>query len=336
MVPVLDKNKNPLMSCTERRARKLMEKGEAKAYWNRGIFCIILQRNPKTTYLQEIVIAIDPGSKFEGYTVKSEAHTVLNIQCEAKTDVKDKLEVRRNLRRNRRQRKTRYRKCRFNRTRRKGWIPPSTQARWDIKISIINWLRKLYPITYLAIEDIQAATWKGAKKWNKNFSPIEVGKSYFKKFCNNENLKLFEYKGYDTHAARQQYNLKKNKVKSKREFFTHCVDSYTIASFVVGGDFIPDNTRVLFLKPIKKFRRQLHVQNFAKRDIRKNYGSTRSLGLERNTLVKHSKYEYCLVGGTSNDKVSLNSVSDNKRLCQNAKVEDLKILTHFKWNVSWK
>ena len=92
MIPVLDKNKSPLMSCSEKRARKLMEKGDAKPYWSRGIFCIILQREPKRRYMQEIVVAIDPGSKFEGYTVKSEAHTLLNLQCEAKTDVKDKLE----------------------------------------------------------------------------------------------------------------------------------------------------------------------------------------------------------------------------------------------------
>ena len=43
MVPVFDKDKNPLMPCSERRAKKLMEKCRAKPYWFKGIFCIILK-----------------------------------------------------------------------------------------------------------------------------------------------------------------------------------------------------------------------------------------------------------------------------------------------------
>ena len=46
MVPVLDKDKKPLMPCSEKRARKLLEKREAKPYWSRGVFCIILQKEP--------------------------------------------------------------------------------------------------------------------------------------------------------------------------------------------------------------------------------------------------------------------------------------------------
>ena len=37
------------------------------------------------------------------------------------------------------------------------------------------------------------------------------------------------------------------------------------------------------------------------------------------------------LGGTLKNRISLNSISDNKRLCQNAKPEDLKILTNYKW-----
>ena len=76
MVPVLDKDKRPLMPCTERRAKRLMESGRAKPYWCKGIFCIILQGEPKGRYMQDVVIGIDPGSKFNGYTVKSESHTL--------------------------------------------------------------------------------------------------------------------------------------------------------------------------------------------------------------------------------------------------------------------
>lgn len=334
MVPVLDKNKEPLMPCSEKRARKLMENGRAKPYWCKGVFCIILQDEPKSRYKQDVVIGIDPGSKFEGFTVKSEAHTLLNIQSEAKTDVQNKMETRRNLRRSRRNRKTRYRKPRWNRRKNKGYIAPSTKARWDYKISLVNWFMKMFPVTCIALEDIAAKTWKGAKRWNKNFSPIEVGKNYFRDWVSSVKLNLFEFKGYETADMRKSYGLKKNSKKSKQDFYTHCVDSWCLANEVVGGHRIVDNVRTLFLKPLKRYRRQLHVQNPKKGGFRKKYGSTRSLGIERGTLVKHIKHGLTLVGGNSKRGLSLNCLKTNKRLCQNAKVEDLKILTNLKWNIA--
>ena len=334
MVPVLDKDRKPLMPCSEKRARKLMEKSRAKPYWCKGIFCIILQDEPSGREMQDIVVGIDPGSKWEGLTVKSEAHTILNVQTEARTDVKGKVKSRRESRRARRIRNIRYRKCRFNRTRSRGYIAPSTKARWDYKISLINWFRKMFPVTHIVIEDIAAKTWKGAKKWNKNFSPLEVGKSYFKDWATEQRLKFFSFKGYETSELRKEYGLKKNSKKSKQDFFTHCVDAWCLANEVVGGHIKPENVRTLFLKPIKRHRRRLHVQNPKKGGVRKSYGGTRSLGIERGTLVKHVKHGLALIGGTSKGRLSLHDLETNKRLCQNAKLEDLKILTNQKWNIA--
>ena len=330
MVPVLDKDKKPLMPCSEKRARKLLEKGEAKPYWSRGVFCIILQKEPSSRNYQDIFIGIDPGSKFEGFSVKSESHTLLNIQTEAKTDVKDKVETRRNLRRSRRNRKTRYRPCRFNRSV-GNRIPPSTKSRWVYKLSIINWLRKLYNITHVVVENVKAKTWKNARKWNKNFSPIEVGKNFFREEIKKMDVDYNEFDGFETYEFRNSYRFKKNSNKSKKDFYTHCVDAWVLANQIVGGHTEVDNLRVLYLKPLKIFRRQLHVQNFSKGGVRKNYGSTRSMGFERRTLVKHPKYGLALIGGCSKRGLSLNSVLDNKRYCQNAKPEDLTILTNYKW-----
>lgn len=68
-----------------------------------------------------------------------------------------------------------------------------------------------------------------------------------------------------------------------------------------------------------------------KKGFRRNYGGTISEGLRRGTLVVHPKYGLTLIGGTLKNRISLNSISDNKRLCQNAKPEDLTILTNYKW-----
>lgn len=332
MIRVLDENKNPLMPCSEKRARKLLERKEAKPYWYKGVFCIVLQRPPKTTYKQEVVVGIDPGSKFEGLTVKSEAHTLLNIQTEAKVDVKKKIETRTALRRSRRSRKLRYRPCRFNRGVEKR-LPPSTKSRWQYKLSLLNWLRKMYPVTHVVVEDISATTKEGKRRWNKTFSPLQVGKNYFRDEVEKMGVEYSEYAGYETYGFRNSHGLKKNSNKSKKDFYTHCVDSWVLANEVIGGHTKVDNERVLFLSPLKRYRRQLHRQNPQKGGTRPPYGGTRSMGLERGTLVKHPKYGLSLVGGTSKGRVSLNSLQTNKRLCQNAKIEDLTILTNQKWNI---
>lgn len=332
MVRVLDENKNPLMPCSEKRARKLLERKEAKPYWYKGVFCIVLQRPPKTTFKQEVVVGIDPGSKFEGLTVKSEAHTLLNIQTEAKVDVKKKIETRTALRRSRRSRKLRYRPHRPNRGV-GNRLPPSTKSRWQYKLSLLNWLRKMYPVTHVVVEDISATTKEGKRRWNKTFSPLQVGKNYFRDEVEKMGVEYSEYAGYETYEFRNSYGLKKNSNKSKKDFYTHCVDSWVLANEVVGGHTKVDNERVLFLSPLKRYRRQLHRQNPQKGGTRAPYGGTRSMGLERGTLVKHPKYGLSLVGGTSKGRVSLSSLQTNKRLCQNAKVEYLTILTNQKWNI---
>lgn len=332
MVPVLDKNKKPLMPCSEKRARKLIEKSRARPYWCKGIFCIILRDEPKSKYVQDVAIGIDPGSKFNGYTVKSEAHTLKNIQAKAITWVKDKVEERAMMRRSRRQRSTPYRKCRFNRTRKVGWLAPSTKTRWQQHLNIVVWMSKLYNITDVVVEDIAARTMKGAKKWNKNFSPLEVGKNWFYDRIEEKwNLHMFE--GFKTSEIRKSLGLKKNSNKAKEDFHTHCVDSWCIANEVIGGHTEVDSKHMVFLSPIKLFRRKLHEVLPKKGGFRRNYGSTFSLGIRRASLVFHPKYKLSLVGGTSKGRVSLNCLKTNKRLCQNAKLEDLKILTNMRYNI---
>jgi len=48
---------------------------------------------------------------------------------------------------------------------------------------------------------------------------------------------------------------------------------------------------------------------------------------------KHAKYNFCYVGGTLRDRVSLHNLRDGKRLCQNAKPSDIKFLTYNSWRM---
>ena len=153
--PVVSSTGRRLMPTTNKNANKLIRRGRALRRFDRGIFYIQL-KDRTTGYTQQVVVGIDPGSKKEGFTVKSASHTYLNIQSDAVTHVKDTIEVRRNMRRNRRNRKTPCRKNRMNRAR--GSIPPSTKARWQAKLRIVTWLSKMFPIATFVVEDIKAWT----------------------------------------------------------------------------------------------------------------------------------------------------------------------------------
>lgn len=65
--------------------------------------------------------------------------------------------------------------------------------------------------------------------------------------------------------------------------------------------------------------------------VRKPYGSTRSLGFKRGSLVKHPKFGVAYVGGFLKDRISLHRLTDGKRLCQNAKPSDCKFLAFNSW-----
>lgn len=98
----------------------------------------------------------------------------------------------------------------------------------------------------------------------------------------------------------------------------------------VSGHTKPDNKEILYLRPLRFHRRQLHVFNPSKGGKRKNYGGTMSLGLKRGNLVKHKKYGLCYVGGCSKDRISLHSMT-GERLARNVKVKDCKFLTYNSW-----
>ena len=324
-VPVVDKNNKPLMPTKPSRARKWIKSGKATPFWKKGIFCVRLNIEPSARNTEPIACGIDPGSKKEAFTVKSESHTYLNIQTDAVTWVKDAVKTRREMRRTRRGRKTPCRKPRFNQA--KGELSPSTKARWQWKLRVCSWLSQIFPITDFVVEDISAVTKKGKRRWNASFSPLEVGKKWF--YGELEKLgNVHTLKGYETKELRDRCGLKKSSKKLTETFETHCVDSWVLANWFVGGHISPDNKEILFVTPLRFHRRQLHALQPTKGGVRRPYGGTRSEGFKRGSYIKHTKYGVCYVGGASKGRISLHSLSDGKRLCQNAKPQECKYLTY--------
>jgi hypothetical protein len=322
------------MPTTPVRARLLIKLGRAKPYWNKlGIFCIILTYDVQPDN-QDLVVGIDPGSSFEGWSVVGTQETVLNGMSETPKHVKKAVETRRVLRRARRGRKCWRRPARFNnRLRGRQFLPPSTFARWNAKVRILNQLQKILPITAVVVEDVAAATKKHCKRWNTNFSPLEGGKQWFYQTIRDHGLDLHPRAGYETKALRDRFGLKKTSQKSKPVFAAHAVDAWVMAADVSGAEQ-PTERGLFYWTPIRLHRRQLHRLQPDTGGIRKPYGGTRSLGFTRGTQVRHVKYGLAYIGGTLKGKMSLHNAVTGKRVTQSAKVEDCTLLTCIAWRTT--
>lgn len=326
-VPVVDSRDVPLMPCTPPKARLLIKEGKARPKRNKiGLFYIQL------TYTQEpnnqpLVVGIDPGSKFEGYSVVGTCDTVVNLMVEAPTHVKDAVETRRTMRRARRFRKWR-RSCRSNnRLNRKQRIPPSTRSRWEAKARIIKHLQTILPLTSAVVEDVAATTRKGSV-WNAAFSPVQMGKNHFYRLLSDMGLHVETREGWHTKELRDFYGLTKTKKKDKQAFDSHAVDAWVLAATVSGANR-PTCTRLWYIVAARLYRRQLHALQPSKGGVRRPYGGTRSHGLKRGTLVRHPKYGLCTIGGCDRKKqtISLHAYRTNKRLTQGAKADTCQVLT---------
>jgi len=331
-VPVVGKTGKPLMPTNNTNANKLIARGKAVRRFDRGLFYIKLTEREEG-HLQQIAVGVDPGSKKEGYTVKSSSHTYLNIQADAVTWVKEAEKTSTQMRRTRRSRKTPYRQMRTNRNQGQTRLPPSTRARWGWKLRLCHWLARRFPITTFIVEDIAVETRPGKRRWNQSFSPLEVGKTWFEA----ELVKIASIctrPGYDTKLIRDQLGLKKSKQKLSDSFDAHCVDSWVLANFYTGGHLKPDNTEIMYIVPLRFHRRQLHRLEPATGGIRAPYGGTRSLGFKRGSWVKHPRYGLCYVGGSSAGVLSVHAMQTGKRLTQTAKLADLSFLCTASWRVS--
>ena len=178
---VLDTKKMPLAPCHPARARQLLRKGKAAVY-RRYPFTIILKREvmvicaqaglspqitierPACTEIdnQSLRLKIDPGSKTTGIAIVNDRTGEVVFAAELQhrgQQIKKAMDTRRAVRRSRRNRKTRYRKPRFNNQKRpKGWLPPSLMSR---VLNIETWvarLRRYCPITAISLELVKFDT----------------------------------------------------------------------------------------------------------------------------------------------------------------------------------
>jgi hypothetical protein len=306
------------MPCTPVKARHLLKQGKAVARRSKlGLFTLQLHYEQEPDN-QKLVVGIDPGSKFEGFSVVGTQETVLNAMSEAPTHVKKAVEVRHTMRRARRSRKWRRPSRSNNRLVRATRIPPSTRSRWEAKARIVRQLRRVLPLTDAVVEDVRAETRQGrARRWNGSFSPVQVGKQHLYRELDRMGLRVHVRQGWQTKELRMRSGLAKIRDKAKPCFASHAVDAWVMAADESGAT-APTCTGIWYLVPIRLHRRQLHAFQPAKGGVRRPYGGTRSQGLKRGTLVQHPTRGLCTVGGEEIKRggVSLHALRDNKRFAR--------------------
>lgn len=154
-VYVLNQDGEPLMPCPPAVARLLLKDDRAKVV-SRTPFTIKLLYQA-TDYTQPLTLGVDTGSSKLGAAVVNDQNgeVVYMSEVELRNDITGKMEQRRMYRRNRRNRKTRYRKPRFlNRKNsiKSGRFPPTVQSKINAHIREIQFVKSIMPISHIILE----------------------------------------------------------------------------------------------------------------------------------------------------------------------------------------
>lgn len=114
---------------------------------------IILNKEVDATP-EPLELKLDPGSQTTGIAIKQSDKIIFGAELQHRgQQIKEALLSRRQLRRGRRNRKTRYRQARFlNRTRPDGWLAPSLQHRVETTLTWVHKLMRFAPIASILQE----------------------------------------------------------------------------------------------------------------------------------------------------------------------------------------
>ncbi|GET44571.1 RNA-guided endonuclease IscB [Microseira wollei] len=152
---VIDTDSRPLDPVHPAQARQLLRNKKAAVY-KRFPFTIILKESRPSSPVSPLRLKLDPGAKTTGIALIDDGTGEVVFAAQLKHRgfaIRDALTSRRQLRRSRRNRKTRYRKPRFlNRTRPQGWLAPSLQSRVENIRTWVERLRRVAPITAISQE----------------------------------------------------------------------------------------------------------------------------------------------------------------------------------------
>lgn len=154
MVYVISKTNEPLMPCSNVIARLLLKQGKAKVK-RKEPFTIRLNYET-TNYTQNLTLGVDTGSGTAGIAVTNDDGDIVYMsEVTVRNDITDKMTQRAKYRRDRRNRKTRYRKARWlNRANsiRTDRLSPAITSKLHSHVKEIEYIKSILPITEMVFE----------------------------------------------------------------------------------------------------------------------------------------------------------------------------------------
>lgn len=158
MVYVISQSGKALMPTSRHgKVRHLLCEGKARVVRCEP-FTIQLLYDSKE-YTQPVTLGVDSGTGHVGLSATTEKAELFAAEVTLRRDIQELLSTRREARRTRRQRKTRYRAPRFdNRCRPDGWLAPSVEQAVQSHLSLIRKVHAILPVTETIIEVAQFDT----------------------------------------------------------------------------------------------------------------------------------------------------------------------------------
>ena len=276
-VYVLNRHGRPLMPCTPAKARHLLDAGKAKVR-HRTPFTIQLLYG-STGYAQEVILGVDAGSKTIGLSASTETEELFSAEVKPRNDVVELMSVRRQFRRARRNRTTRYRKPRFDnrvRSKHKGWLAPSVEVKIQEHITAIKTVCRILPVSKVVVEtaefDLQLL------KAIADGKPVPQGEDYqHGEMYGHYNVRQYVLwrDGYTCQCCGAH-------ATQKKEVRLHV---HHLESRKVGGD-APDNQVTLCESCHEKLHKGLIAEKDFKKRKRRSTRDATFMGIMRATLLQ--------------------------------------------------
>jgi 5-methylcytosine-specific restriction endonuclease McrA len=271
-VYVLNKEGHPLMPTSPTIARLLLKGGKAKCI-RRTPFTIKLIVDT-TNYTQEVVVGMDTGSKTIGCAATANGKVFYLSEIQIRQDVSKKMEQRRVYRRNRRNRKTRYRKPRWqNRAsmRKEGRLVPSIKSKVDSHLREKKFVESILPVSSWKVETASFDIYK--------ISNPEIGKWDYQK---GNQKGFYNVKAYVLH--RDGYQCQKCKTKKGKLHVHHIIFRSN------GGTDSPENLIVL----CNFCHDKLHSGEFTIKGVRSKTKHATEIGVVKSQIKKQfSDFKEC-------------------------------------------
>ena len=274
LVYVLNKDGKPLMPTSRHNKVAYLLKHNLAKVVKRTPFTIQLSYDSKG-YIQPIALGIDAGSKFIGVSATTEKKVLFEAEVKLRTDIVENLSTRREVRRARRNRKTRYGKPRFDNRVSKQKLAPSIRQKIQTHFSVIALIHRILPITKIVVETAQFDI---QKIKNPEISSIE--------YQQGEQLGFWNVREYV--LARDNHTCQHCKGKNL------ILNVHHIESRKVGGDS-PNNLITLCEDCHKKYHRgeiKLKIKRGA------SFKDSAFMSIMRPFLLKELKLKYPRVQNT--------------------------------------